>query len=428
MKVEDFLKSFRTHPLYGDFGKKFYSPNSPVTHLKNATDSFLAIVLASILEEQWRKTLIVFPSEDEALFFISDIEQFLNKNQVIYIPAVLEEKNGVLSKNNHLIQERTEALNKLLNESKKQIAITHAAAILEPTPSGNRLKKSSIQLKVGDIADFKFLTEYLIEHEFEREEFVFEPGQFALRGGIIDVFSFSGKEPVRVEFFGDEVESIRTFDPISQLSTSKLDFFQILPKMESQKGEEFNICDYLSPNSVVLTKNTQEFEEISTYLNKKQEEKEEIKLLNYSYLIEKFKDFSQFEFGKRFSYRSGKDLDFQIEPITDFRKNFTLFIDTLEKNQKAGIHSLILSESAKQLERLHSILEEKKASHLYEPVLSGLSSGFLESSLKIACYTDHQVFGGHYSHKYKKRYSKSAALSLRELKNLKPGDYVTHIV
>jgi len=427
MRAEDFLKSFRSHPLFPELGQKFYSPNSPVSHIKNTNDSFTAILLCAILEEKWRKTLIVFPSEEEALFFVADCEQFINRNQVIYIPAVLEEKNGVYSKNNHLIQERTEALNKLLNESKNRIAVTHAAAILEPTPSGNRLQKSSIQLKVGDIADFDFMTEYLIEHQFEREEFVYEPGQFALRGGIIDVFSFSGKEPVRIEFDGDEVESIRTFDPISQLSTSKLDFFQILPKMESIEGEEFNICDYLSSDSVIFTKNTQEFEDISTDLNKKTKESTDIKLLTYSFLIDKFKEFSQFEFGKRFAFRSGKDFDFKIEPVGDFRKNFALFTEKLSANNKEGIQSIILSESAKQLERLHNILEEKKVSHLYEPVLTGLSSGFIDQELKVACYTDHQIFGRHYSHKYKKRYSKSAALSLRELKNLKPGDYVTHI-
>jgi transcription-repair coupling factor (superfamily II helicase) len=427
MKVEEFLKSFQLHPLFEEFGQKFYSSNSPLTHIKKTNDSFLALLLCSTLQKEWRTTLVVFPTEEEALFFVSDCDQYLSKDQVLYIPAALEEKNGVVAKNNHLIQERTEALNKLLNSNKNRIAVTHAAAILEPTPSGNRLEKSSMQLKKGDIADFDFMTEYLVEHDFERVDFVYEPGQFALRGGIIDVFSFSGKEPIRVEFDGDEVESIRTFDPISQLSTSKLEFFQIVPKMESQKGEEFNICDYLSNDSVIFTKNTKDFKEVYEILISQIGEDETNDLLSFDYITTKFKNYSQFEFGTRFSYRAGKDIDFKIEPIPDYRKNFQFFIDKLESNHKEGIKSYVLSESAKQLERLHNILEEKKVTSLYEPILSGLASGFIDPSVKIACFTDHQIFGRHYSHKYKKRYSKSAALSLRELKNLQPGDFVTHI-
>jgi transcription-repair coupling factor (superfamily II helicase) len=429
LKVEEFLKRFSAHPLMEDFGKKFYSQNFPVTHISNIPDSYLSIWLSSLTNNSFLPTLTVFPSEEEAHYFVSNLDQMMGTKKTIFLPSSFENKHSKLVKNSHLSQERTEALNKILHSPEKATIVTHAQALCESTPAGKSISDSVLQLSKGDELDFAFFNEYLMEYGFERVEFVYEPGQFALRGGIVDVFSFAGKEPARIELDGDIIDSIRTFDPITQLSTAKMEFIRILPEIKATIQETTSLFDYLSKKAVLFIKNFADFEGIikDTTFQKNDEEIQEVRKVEFSRLIERAKEFNCFEMGKRYALRSGKNIEFNVKPQIDFGKNFNLFIDNLDQNKQEGIANLVFSDSGKQIERIVNIFDDKSIKAEFDPVYFGLSEGFVDLDFKISAYAEHQVFGRHYSHKYKKRFSKSAALSLRELKNLKPGDFVTHI-
>jgi len=328
--------------------------------------------------------------------------------------------------------------------------------VLPKTLSGN-----IIQIKTNDTINLDSLMELFVMYGFDRTDFVYEPGQFALRGGILDIYSFGNEKPYRVELFGNDVDSIRIFDPETQLSERKLMQVSIIPNVDTQfdSGEKVSLLEFLPENTVVWIQDwqfakerilTQE-EDLEFFLelqkegsNKKQqaEEDDDTKVLKNvspddfvkAEVIEQqlaSRHIVEFDRHSSFSLSPGEGrgevIVFNTKEQPSFNRQFDLLIKDLKQWESKGFELFIFAENPKQLERLHSIFEDLKAEITFTPLATDIHQGFIDEDLKVVCYTDHQVFQRYHKYKVKQAYNKNKALTLRTLRELQPGDYVTHI-
>jgi transcription-repair coupling factor (superfamily II helicase) len=316
----------------------------------------------------------------------------------------------------------------------------------------NTLSSNIIFIKNGDTLDTGALLLKLADFGFERTDFVYEPGQFAIRGGILDIYSFGNEKPYRVELFGNEVDSIRIIDPETQLSERKLLQVSIIPNIETQfvDKEKISLLNFLPENMIVWIR-----EEELVYKKLKDCEEE----LEYFFVNknanEKAKDnseqSSQVNFTKA-DFISSVDLENQIEnrsciffgdePVNRtsvftlqsntlvqpaFNRRFDLLIQDLKNWEQKGFDVYLFAENPKQLERLRIIFEDLKSNIVFNPITASIHEGFINEDLKIVCYTDHEIFQRYHKYRVKQAYNKSKALTLRTLRELQPGDFVTHI-
>src|SRR5690606_23821782 len=275
----------------------------------------------------------------------------------------------------------------------------------------------------------------------KRVDFVSEPGEFSVRGGIVDVFSFSHDEPYRIEFFGDEVDSIRTFDVETQLSVDKIKKIGIIPNVENKLLEESreSFLKYISNKTVVFIKNLDFLSGRLDGLFAKAEESfknisKEIKhgspdeLFCSSDLIKKqLFDFNLVEIGSQSFLKTEHFIEFNTRPQPSFNKQFDLLIENLHENQKEGYTNYIFCVSEQQAKRFHDIFDDVDQNVHYKTVVFSMYQGFIDPESKIACYTDHQIFERYHKFHLKSGYAKKQAITLKELTSLQVGDYVTHI-
>jgi transcription-repair coupling factor (superfamily II helicase) len=313
----------------------------------------------------------------------------------------------------------------------------------------NTFTKNTVFIKQNQKLDTPFLLEFLLDMGFVKEDFVYEPGQFAIRGGIIDIYSFGNEYPYRVELFDDEVESIRLFNPETQLSERRLLQVSIIPNIETHfdRSEKISLFEYIPENTIVWIHDAahcvERIRKMTRFLEEKKEviyvndKEEETKILPEDFLSpeELVRQISQkrlVEFGKGFADEEFqvpvyKEFSFQVNEQPSFNRNFEMLIQDLNDKSAAHFTLFIFSENAKQLERLRSIFTELKANILFTPIANSISAGFIDHDLKVVCYTDHQIFQRYHKYKMKQAYSQGKALNLRALKELLPGDFVAHI-
>jgi transcription-repair coupling factor (superfamily II helicase) len=422
------------------------SSTSPVklrlTGLVGSIDSILA---ATYYQLHPRTNVFVFNDSDEARYFHADLENLLEGKTVLYFPSSYRRPFQITGLDSGLVLERAEVLNRLNQHSLNgELVVTTAEALAELVITEKDLTANTYELKVGHPFDFEFFIEFLTEHHFERSDFVYEAGQFSIRGGIVDIFSFSNEMPYRLELDNDIIESIRTFDPNTQLSVKKVDRFFIIPNV--QKGIDAdtwqNFFTYLPADTIFWTKDANLcIEQIEKGREKAQmvfekfvpmPDQEALMPIDTIYekdevVLAEIKKKTCIEFGTRFKFKADETVTFDTSPQPLFHKNFKLLISNLRDNQRAGILNLIFSESSRQVERLYTIFDDLDREVEFNPIYHGISKGFIDKDLKLACYTEHQVFDRFYRGHTKNAYSKSRIITLKELKDLKPGDYVTHI-
>ena len=307
------------------------------------------------------------------------------------------------------------------------------------------LATHTLSLKVGEECEMTQLNEQLQDAGFERTDFVYEPGQISIRGGILDIYSYANEFPYRIEFFGSEIESIRSFDPITQLSNEQLAQINIIPNVQTELVHESreSFFNFLGMNSLVwfkdrallgdvadeyFAKARQAYEDHSetsagTLVIQKPEELFETALS----LNQTTEGFAQVEFGNRFRKKADHILEFRSEAQPSFKKNFDLMVAELQKYQGQDYKNLLISESAPQRDRLHAIFEELDPYLEFETLPTSLRAGFVDHNLKLVCFTDHQLFERFHKYKTRSRYTKSKALTLKELRTLQPGDFVVHV-
>ena len=445
MGIQEILEKYAQSEQVKLLVKSIQGKN-PKVQLKGLVGASDAMIAAATYTLQERPFIFILPTHEDASYFLSDLESILDK-QILFFPSSFRKAFEFTQTDAAHVLQRAETLNALNHTSElPKMVVTYPEAIAEKVINREDLEKNTLAITQNTKLSIDFINEFLYEYDFERVDFVYEPGQFAIRGGIVDIFSFSNDKPYRVEFFGDEIESIRTFDMETQLSISKIHTVTIVPNVQAKflSNNHISLLEYVDKDAVVWLKDVQFTLDIMKDGYKRASEfwkalDEKAILENADWIDPRVtfttdRTFSEFlfefpnvEFGKQYFYKADEIIKFDIHPQPSFNKDFTLLIHNFKENIKHGIQNLIFSDSTKQVERIYSILEDIDKSVSFIPIHRGLREGFRDDETKMACYTDHQIFDRYYKYKRKKGYERSQAITLKDLRDLKPGDYITHI-
>ncbi|MEO8582199.1 MAG: transcription-repair coupling factor [Flavitalea sp.] len=385
---------------------------------------------------------------ESAAYLHNTIENLTHAYDLFYFPSSFRNRKNFSLLNSSHIMLRTEALTKLTAGGNKKILITYPEALYEKVVLPKTLSGNIIHIKTADTIDVDGMLDKLVRYGFERSDFVYEPGQFALRGGILDIYSFGNEKPYRLELFGNEIDSIRIFDPETQLSERKLSLVSIIPNVETQfSGEDkIPLLEFLPENTVVwlqdweITKErllTQE-EDLQLFLDipqtKTVEENpgERVRLtqgdfISADQLEQQLAGKHTVEFGHRSTWSNATEIEFHTKEQPAFNRKFDFLIRDLKEWERKGFALYLFADNPRQLERLHSIFSDLKEEINFTPIPVSIHEGFIDEDVKAVCYTDHQIFQRYHKYKVRQAYNKSKALTLRTLRELQPGDYVTHI-
>ncbi len=418
------------------------SAASQKTNIKGLVGSSLSFVISEAFKSAELPFLLILNDKEEAAYHLNDLEQLIGEKDVLFYPGSYRRPYQIEETDNANVLLRAEVLNRINSRKKPAVIVTYPDALFEKVVTRKELDKNTQKLKIGDEISLDFLNEVLFEYQFKRVDFVTEPGEFSVRGGIVDVFSFSHDEPYRIEFFGDEVDSIRTFDVETQLSTNKVKKIAIIPNVENKFTEEVreSFLKYISPKTVVFAKNPALiYDRIDSFFEKAEESfaklSQEIKhaepkelFLDSALLKAQLKDFLLVEINSSNSgISTALDVTFNTKPQPAFNKKFDLLIENLNDNRDAGYSNYIFCSTEQQAKRFHDIFEEVDETVHYQTIIFPLYKGFVDDDLKLVCYTDHQIFERYHKFHLKNGYAKKQAITLKELNKLEIGDYVTHI-
>jgi transcription-repair coupling factor (superfamily II helicase) len=419
--------------------------------LKNLQGSSPAFIISAIFGFpacSQLNHLVVCEDSETAAYFHNTLENLTKALDIFYFPSSFKNNKTYQELNSSHVMLRTEALTRWSGGGNKKIIITYPEALFEKVVLPETLAGNMIRLKSGESIRPEELMESLVGYGFERTDFVYEPGQFALRGGILDIYSFGNEKPYRVELFGNEVDSIRIFDPESQLSERRLLQVNIIPNIETHFSTEkkVSLFEFLPENTIVWMYDQRFIREKMEILEKELGEflesapTREIETADgISRKAISGEDFIQpsaidlvsesrhlVEFGP-VQKADAFIIEFHTRPQPAFNRRFERLIADLEAWEAKKFEVYIFADNPKQLERLHIIFEDLKSTIRFTPVASSIHEGFIDEDLKIVCYTDHEIFQRYHKYKIKQAYNKSKAITLRTLRELQPGDYVTHI-
>jgi transcription-repair coupling factor (superfamily II helicase) len=471
MSVKDLLKQYQNTPRLFQLADKFSFAQPQKIYLKNLQGSSSQFVVAAAFMHpscSQLNHLIVLNDAEEAAYFHNTLENLTEALDIFYFPSSFKNRKNYQLLNSSHVMLRTEALTKIAAGGNKKIVVTYPEALFEKVVLPGTLSSNIIHIKSGDRLNVDELLLKLADYGFERTDFVYEPGQFAIRGGILDIYSYGNEKPYRVELYGNDVDSIRIVDPETQLSERKLLQVTIIPNVDTQfsSEERISLFDFLPDNTIVWL---QDYELCKSHLADSEDDlqaflglQEEIKasfLANTTLagqkaakrkeqedlddkLIKKDVGAGDFitatslenelskkhlvEFGFQ-SYLSSFEIEFHTKEQPAFNRQFDLLIKDLKVWEARKFQLYIFGENPKQLERLRSIFQDLKAEIIFNPITTSIHEGFIDEDQQIVCYTDHQVFQRYHKYKVKQAYNKNKAITLRTLRELQPGDFVTHI-
>jgi transcription-repair coupling factor (superfamily II helicase) len=452
MNLQYLKELYAAHPLLFAQGDRSVFAQQFI-NLKNLYGSSSAFIFSTVFEHTQLNHVVVLNNKDEAAYFHNDIENITDALDICFFPDSFK-KIGVFKELNssHLML-RGEALMKWTSnkELHKKVLVTYPEAIFEKVVNEQSFSKNSLLIKVNDTIDLDFTAEFLVNLGFTKEDFAFEPGQFAVRGGILDIYSFGNDKPYRIELFGNDVDTIRIYDPETQLSERKLVSVQIIPNVETQfeTKEKISLLEFIPDNTVVWFK---DIEFCKSRIIKLQESlNDTIAITNVSVdeANQTIKELQRDDFENIADWlrKLSKQyvVEFEgnsIEPLLNvpsakaicstqeqpaFNRNFELLIKDLRQKTLENYKLFICAENAKQLERLHHIFNELQAEILFTPLNIAISKGFVDNDVKVAVYTDHQIFQRYHKYRIKQAFSKGKAITMRSLKELTVGDFVVHI-
>lgn len=404
------------------------------------------VVFSSVYKEAKGCHLLIAHDKEEAAYINNDLVELLGDGSTYFFPSSYKRPYHYDKVENANVLQRAEILNKILSQDTKHpIIVTYGEALYEKVINKRSLKENTFKAAVGEKVDLEFIEELLSTYDFEKTDFVYEPGQFAIRGGILDVFSYANELPYRLELFGKEIESIRTFDPETQLSLESIQEINLIPNVQTKLLQEQrqSFLGFLPENTTVWFKDYQftldiieenflkaqaQFDQIiSNTANKKLLLKPEDLFDDADSFSNLLRPFKRVEFGHKFYMKGVQPSNFDAQPQPSFNKNFDLLVQNLHENGNKGLLNIVCSESEKQLLRLENIFRELDPTLQVQYLQIGLREGFVDKTLQVACYTDHQIFERFHRYKTKSKSSKSKALTLRELRTLQPGDFIVHI-
>jgi len=408
--------------------------------LSGSSKVFCATCIANQIENNH---LFILPDKEDAAYFFNDLES-INKNakQIFFFPASKVQKHDKNKIDNIDAISRAEVFERSAL-GKKSWVVSYPEALIEKVPRKKEINDKILTIQKGVCYSLEFFNELLLEYRFEIVDFVYEPGQFSIRGGIVDIFSFANELPYRVEMFGEEVDSIRTFDPATQLSITTHDFCNITPNINKavEQNAVQSIFSLLGNDAVIWSSSEESFIEAIDVVYHKlassfkiYEEKENHnknlldRYLHPEVAKKQLRDMRLIELGPDYSMSKNAVVTFDFKPQPIFNKDFNVLIKDLNSHIKKGIKPFIFSNQPKQTERLFQILNDANQKDLFCPINVSLNDGFYSAKTKIACYTDHQIFNRYHRFRLKEGFKESKqAITLKEIYNLQKGDFVTHI-
>ena len=426
-------------------------------HLNGLIGSSLSFVVQSVFKKTETRGvaeqsaakpfLLILNDKEEAAYYLNDLEQMIGEQDVLFYPGSYRRPYHIEDTDNANVLLRAEVLNRINSRKKPAIIVSYPEALFEKVVTRKELDKNTLKVAVGDKVSIDFINEVLFEYEFKRVDFITEPGEFSVRGGIVDVFSFSNDNPYRIEFFGNEVDSIRSFDVETQLSIEKQKKITIIPNVENKFFQENreSFLEYINNQTVIFIQNadllfskldklfakaTDIFENLNATVSHLAPEQ---LFLNQTEFIKKSLDFSIVELSSKPIYKTTKAFDFQIKPQPSFNKQFDLLLNNLNENHFNGYKNYLFCSNDAQAKRFHDIfasLDEANSENIrkqYNTIVLPLYQGFIDEENQIACYTDHQIFERYHKFSIKSNVSKKQNITLKELTTLSVGDYVTHI-
>ncbi|ROI07699.1 transcription-repair coupling factor [Chryseobacterium sp. H3056] len=443
MQLKKITETFLPQLLHLGFGKELFTQLDQHRHLavKSFAGSSPAVFAAELFLIKKKSILFLTDDKEDALYITSELEDLLGKENVLYFPPTHLDPYQIEKTQNANLVLRTEVLNRIHNDKKPRVMIAPFASLAEKVMKKDDFKAISHTIKAGDQLDFDFTEELLHQFNFNLTDFVSEPGEFSVRGGIVDVFSYSNEEPYRITFFGNEVESIKTFDIETQLSKAKIKEFQLVSNMNfSAIGKKVSLFDLAPKDLVVVTKNAfaglnfiknfyekaeENFGKLSTDIKHQTPEELFISEEDFS------KDINKFEWID-FTLQEVKNSDAAViqlnqTPQPSFHKKFDMLQEDLEEKQNEGFETWISFSTEKQKERLEAIFEELEKNVPFKSFKSELHEGFVDFEHKISVYTDHQIFDRYQRYKAKNTFAKSEQITLKDLMQMKVGDYIAHI-
>lgn len=464
MHLSELLSHIATHPQVRALSEILSDRKNVLTHLVGLQASAVPVAFAALSKQQKplnRPLLFILNDEEEAGYFYHDLTQLLDDEHVLFYPSTYRRavKYAQRDAANEIL--RTEVLNRLsalqtggaATEAPLYI-VTFPAALSERVAPPQNMVERTVNITKDGSYDLTELTKRLLEIGFTRKDYVYEPGEFAVRGSILDVYSYASEFPYRIDFFGDDVESIRTFEVQTQLSKEAKDSVSIVPDTEqgSSAAHLVSPTDYLPSDTLLVVKDLtfvhdtiertyregfarqaqQEVEATSEMEAEAQRQRlqKELLLITGEAFLRGVASLQRVNIGTHPLGNVTTQVQFNTEPQPLYHKNFDLLRQNLRQLKVDGYQVYILADSPKQTERLQSIFDEMDtASVLFQPVERTLHAGFIDNDLRICCFTDHQIFDRFHKYNLKSDHARDAkmALSLKELMQFEPGDYVVHI-
>jgi transcription-repair coupling factor (superfamily II helicase) len=437
MKENQIINHFNNHPVLPGLIETINTDKSGNICIEGLSGSSKALVLSLVFQKTQTTHVVIIPEKEDAAYFYNDLTSILGEESVFFFPSTYKRSVQYEQTEPANIVLRTEVLNNLASGKRKGIVVTYPESVMEKVVSRRNLKKNTFNISKGDKISLEFLEEMLHEYNFTRTDFVYEPGQYSIRGSIADVFSYSADLPFRIDFFGEEVETIRSFNTDDQLSVSIHKQISIIPNIQDISIEEINdsFTDFLPPSALIWIEDADYIREkinnIFFQTSQREEsgqisDKKEI-VMTGNYFLDKCKNFRVLEFGKHKIFEPEARFEFHTEPQPVFNKNFELLAGRILSNITEGLTTYIISESESQIDRLRDIFAEINPEAHFNSLLLNLHSGFTDNDLKISVYTDHQIFDRYHKFRIRGYFTRKESISVKELTGLNPGDYVVHI-
>ena len=440
LEVQDLLKQYAAHPQVAALNTLLKNKTSRNIFLKGLNGSGAAMIIASLFSKRRGSYVCVLNDLEDAGYFYHDLVQLTGGDGIYFFPSAYRRaiKYGHVDPANEIL--RTEVLSTLQDPTAPFIIVTYPEALAEKVISREILKENTLKISVSERLDNMFVSDVLDEYGFEQVDYVYEPGQYAMRGSILDVFSFSYEFPYRIDFFGNEVETIRSFDVETQLSKEKLDSIYIVPEMTKGNRTNSSLLDSLPSETLLASKDMAWVKErIGSIWNEEPITGDEESFANIEQLRAKLMTgedflhaalgFCRLHFGTRPTGVADATLTFSMEAQPIYHKNFDLVSESFHKYLEDGYTLYILSDVEKQATRIRAIFEDRGDDIPFTSVNKTIHEGFADETLRVCLFTDHQLFDRFHKFNLKSDKARSGklSLSLKELNQFTTGDYIVHI-
>lgn len=434
MLLGEFLDIYGQHPQIGKMVEWLHSTHRHLS-VSGLLCSAKALTAAALLQKTNISICAIMDDEESAGYFYHDLAQLFGKERIAFFPTIYKNahKRNATDAANEIL--RTDTLNHLQSAT-PCIVVTYTDALMEKVVPLTTFESHRLNLEQGDTIDSETLTETLEKFGYEAVDFVYEPGQFSVRGSIVDIFSYTNELPYRIDFFGDDIESIRTFDIEKQLSIGEQTQITIVPNMQTTDGTQVTLLEFMPSETLLLTNNfksvrdraNQLYDDALIKANADNDASTlDIRLATGDILTDQAERFKTIEMGK--PYFTGENIDFQTSPQPIFHKNFDLVSAQLNNYMADGYTIYIASDSKKQTDRIAAIFDERGDRVTFTPILKTVHEGFIDHDMRLCCFTDHQIFDRFHKFALRSDVARAGkvAMTLKELNQFKVGDYVVHI-